>query len=187
MHKLLLCLTSLATMWFVGCKQSARVSQYTETQIRWSGATAEEIHRAIIPYVTEVDLVVIHDGNASLYQLGDTLENEKDFTNWQQKFPNAMTISKPSTYTGDIPSAPKREDSTVVEFIIDKDKVRSHGLTMDPLIERLKAIAQDGDLERVTKELSRHSIETPSNLMVQLSSFVKPELITVTRPIIIQE
>ena len=107
-------------------------------------------------------------------------------THLEGQLPSELSVAAPSPIKGALPTPPTQKDSTEIEFAIDFSVASAHELTTAVVAERLRDFDWDPDLKTATNELNKHSITTPANTEITLSSLVQPKIVTVKRPIVIQ-
>jgi hypothetical protein len=178
---------AIATLCLVGCNRHVASESYTETKVKWQGATAEDIRDVIRSIAPGIHGAVIEDGEAVLYHRGTVEETQKELDGSVGMRPVELTISAPIAKEGKIPEAPSPVERVQIRWEVDRAKAASHGISVAEIASRLHEFDLAQDKVAAAKALHDKTIKTPSGAEVSFESLVDAKATTVSRPLILNE
>ena len=170
-----------------GCQKEDASVGYTETKLELAGASAEELKEVISSIAPDVQLAVIGDGVATLYQDGSKDEISKVLEDAMDRSPYGLMIAPPVEKKGQLPATPGQKEETQWSFEINSVQAKDLGVTTDDIVSRLSEVDAGQDDEALLEAFNQMTVNSISGADVSLSSLAEPKKVTVLRPLILTQ
>ncbi len=153
-------------------------------EVKWEGASAEEIAAELKPLTDHAAISIIDDGFANLYFDFDAREANMKWNDLMRRAPKGLKIMKLGPTDRPIPDAPKQKDSPILDYQLQQERIAEFGLTAAKVSKQLSEILSQG--KPTAEALKAAAIDGPGGAKIPLKDIVHIQQVMRKRPLVIK-